>query len=45
MNYRREGNESLKPIVTLKVAEPSNPKKQVSATEQKSKTEVQTKRN
>ena len=45
MNYRREGNESLKPIVTFKVAEPSNPKKQVSATEQKSKTEVQTKHN
>ena len=45
MNYRREGNAPSKPIMTPKVVEPSNPKKQVLATKQKSKTKVKMKHN
>jgi len=45
MNYRREGRKPSKPLVTFKVVEPTSIKKQVLASDQKHKGEVQPKRN
>ena len=45
MIYRREGSVTSKPLMTSKVAEPPSMKKQVSASDQKLKGEVQSKRN